>query len=133
VLEPDHERDLLMHMHHSRDRRRIEAFLTLGTAAKDYLDGLREKRPGWRGHLDRINALAELYGRDEVARLLADALEHHAFSSEYVLNILEARKRLRPEPGPLHVTRRKDLLELKIPKPDLTVYDPRKTNQEPRQ
>ena len=133
VLDPDHERDLRLRMHHSRDRRRIETFFALGTAAKAYLDGLREKRPNWRGHIDRINALAEIYGRDQVARLLADALEHHAFSSEYVLNILEARKRLRPEPGPLHVTRRKDLLDLKIPKPDLTVYDPRKRNKEPHQ
>ena len=132
LLDPDHERDLLMRMHHGRDRRRIESFLALGSAARAYLDGLREKRPGWRGHLDRINALAEIHGRDEVARLLADALEHHAFSSEYVLNILEARKRPRLEPGPLHVTRRKDLLELKIPEPDLGVYAPRKHDKEAR-
>jgi len=123
VRDPDHERDLRLRMHHARDRRRIETFLGLGPAADPYLTGLREKRPDWRGHLDRINALAEAYGRDDLVRVLMDALEHNAFSSEYVLNILSARKRIRPEPGPLHVTRRKDLLDLAIPKPNLAIYD----------
>lgn len=123
VADPDHGRELESRLRHGRDQRRIESFLALGTAAETYLAGLREKRPAWRGHVDRIVALAEAHGRDEVARLLMDALEHHAFSSEYVLNILEARSRALPEPGPLHVTRRSDLLELDVPKPDLDIYD----------
>jgi len=131
VCDPDHERDLRLRMHHARDRKRLEAFLALGPAAEPYLTGLREKRPDWRGHLNRINALAETYGRDRLARAIADALEHRAFSSEYLLNILESRDRLRPEPGPLHVTRREDLLELDIPKPDLSVYDDPEQQKDP--
>ena len=80
-------------------------------------------------HVRRINALAEAHGRDPVARVLMDALEHNAFSSEYVLNIIEARDRARPEPGPLHVTRRSDLLELELPGPDLDIYG--KTSEQP--
>ena len=131
VLDPEHERDLRLRMRHARDRKRIQALLALGPAADPYLTGLREKRPDWRGHLNRINALTETYGRDRLARALADALEHHAFSSEYLLNILESRERRRPEPGPLHVTRREDLLELDIPKPDLSVYDGNEQRKEP--
>ena len=123
VCDADHERELRLRLHRAEDRKRIEAFLDLGPAADPYLTGLREKRSNWRGHLRRIGALAETYGRDRLARALADALEHDAFSSEYLLNILESRRRRRPEPGPLHVTRREDLLELDIPNPDLSVYD----------
>jgi len=83
---------------------------------------LQNKRPSWRSHIARINALAEEHGRDEVARVLMDAFHHNAFSSEYVLNILEERKRQRPQAGPLHVTRRKDLLDLDVPKPNLDIY-----------
>jgi len=122
VVNPEHGRELVLRTRYAREQHQIGCFLALGPAAEPYLAGLREKRPDWRGHVRRINALAEIHGRDEVARLLADACEQHAFSSEYVLNILQARKRILPEPGPLQLTRGQDLLELDLPEPDLDVY-----------
>jgi hypothetical protein len=122
VADPGHERALVMRMRHARDRRLLENFLALGPAAAGYLAGLREKRPDWRTHAARINTLAGIHGRDELARVLADAFENSAFSAEYIFNILDARKRLAPEPGPLHVTRRADLLEMRTPEPDLDIY-----------
>ena len=122
ILNPDHERELALATRHRRDRRLLEHFLALGSAADAYLTALQDRRPDWRSHIRRINALAESYGRDRVARLLTDALEHNAFSSSYILNILEAVGRTPPEPGALHVTRRSDLLDLDLPKPDLTIY-----------
>lgn len=122
VANPEHERALVLGMRHARDKRRLELFLALGPDAADYLAGLREKRPDWRSHLDRINALAEIHGRDALVRALADARESAAFSSEYLHNILDARSRLCPEPGPLHVPRRADLLELRLPEPNLDIY-----------
>ena len=53
----------------------------------------------------------------------ADGLAFEAFSAEYIANILEARARTLPEPGPLQLTRGIDLLDIDIPPPDLTVYD----------
>lgn len=122
IVDPDHERALVPAMRHSRDRRRLTRFLTLGPDAPDYLTGLREKRAAWRDHIDRINALAEVHGRDTLVRAIADACQYGAFSAEYIHNILEARTRALPDPGPLHVTRRADLLELDLPEPDLDVY-----------
>ncbi len=122
VVDPEHERDLVLRTRYAREQRQLGRFLDLGPSAQAYLAGLRERRPNWRSHVKRINALVEIHGRDEVARLLEDAREHHAFSSEYVLNILEARKRTLPEPGALHLTRRHDLLDLDLPEPDLDVY-----------
>jgi len=122
VVDPEHERDLLLRTRHARDQQQLGRFLTLGTRAEAYLAGLREKRPDWRSHVKRINALVEIHGRDDVARLLTDACEHQAFSSEYVLNLLEAGKRTLPEPGALHLTRGHDLLDLDLPEPDLDVY-----------
>jgi transposase len=122
ILNPDHERDLILRTRHARDQHQLGRFLTLGSAADAYLTGLRERRPDWRSHVRRINALVEIHGRDEVARLLADACEHHAFSSEYVLNILDARNRMLPEPGALHLTRGQDLLEIELPEPNMEIY-----------
>ena len=121
-VNPEHERELVLRTRHARDQQQLARFLALGSHAETYLGALRERRPDWRSHLRRINALAEIHGRDQVARLLADACENHAFGAEYVLNILAARQRALPEPGPLHVTRREDLLDLDLPEPDLDVY-----------
>jgi transposase len=123
IAAPDHERALVLKMRHSRDRNRLTRFLSLGSDATAYLAGLRDKRPAWRDHLDRINALAEVHGRDALARALTDACQCAAFSAEYIHNILEARGRILAEPGPLHVTRRADLLELELPEPDLNIYE----------
>jgi hypothetical protein len=74
-------------------------------------------------------ALAEIYPLDAIARAISDGLAFAAFSAEYISNILESRARALPEPGPLQLTRRADLLDIDIPAPDLTVYD--RGNHEP--
>ena len=74
-------------------------------------------------HLRKILALAELHGKEALTRALDDGLELHAFSAEYIGNILAARRRISPEPAALQLTRRADLLELQIPEPDLSSYD----------
>lgn len=122
IADPDHERALVLEMRHSRDRRRLTLFLAPGPDAPVYLAALRDRRPAWRDHVDRICALAEIHGRDALVRALADTTESEAFGADYVCNLLEARTRFAPEPGPLHVTRRSDLLELDLPEPDLNVY-----------
>jgi transposase len=122
IADPEHERPLVLKLRHAHDQRRLERFLALGPDAAAYLDGLREKRPNWRTHVDRINALAEIHGPDALRRAMADARESAAFSAEYLHNLLDARNRFSPEPGPLHLTRRSDLLDLSLPEPDLNVY-----------
>ena len=71
----------------------------------------------------KILALSEIYPLDAVARAISDGLAFQAFSAEYIANILEARARTLPEPGPLQLTRAHDLLDIDIPPPDLNVYD----------
>jgi hypothetical protein len=73
-------------------------------------------------HVRKIVALSEIYGIDQTARAIDDALEFEAFRCEYIANLLEQRQRVLPEPGALHVTRRQDLLELELPEPDMSVY-----------
>lgn len=125
IEDPRHIRELAARNRHSRDEVHLKAFLTLGTGAGAYLDGLKEKRPDYRNHVKTINSLAQVYGSENVARALMDAGEHHAYSADHIENLLKARSRTTQAPGPLHVTRSSDLLNLDIPTPDLDVY----TNQ----
>jgi len=130
IVSQEHEKQLKNVTRYRRDQHAIETFLTLGSGAEQYLAGLREKRPDYRSQVRKINALVDIHGRDEVARVILDALEHQAFASDYLLTILEARRRTDPLPGPLHVTRRQDMLELDIPEPDLDLYEDKQNDEE---
>ena len=91
--------------------------------AQAFYQGLEERRLNVLHHVRKIVALGEIYGTQQTARAIQDALEFGAFSCEYIANILEQRRRPLPEPGALHLTRRQDLLDLELPEPNLDLYD----------
>lgn len=74
-------------------------------------------------HLHRIVELIPAYGAEAVGAAIASAHELGAYSSDYIVNLLEQRARRLPEPGPLHLTRAPEALELELPAPDLTPYN----------
>ncbi len=67
-------------------------------------------------------ALSDIYTPEAVARALEDALVYEAFSSEYIANLVEQRARFTPEASALHLTRRADLLEVRLEPPDRSIY-----------
>jgi hypothetical protein len=58
-----------------------------------------------------------------VQRAIEDAFVFQAFSCEYIANLLEQRIRKLPEPGALLLTRRQDLLQITVEKPDMEIYN----------
>ena len=123
IEEPDHERQLLEQRKSGREQRLMSHFLALSPRANAYHEGLLAMRINARVHIRKIVALVEIHGKEAVARAIDDGLELQAFSSEYIANILGARRRIGPEPAALQLTRRADLLELEMPEPDLSIYD----------
>lgn len=121
--DPDHPRALLAQRRSARAQRQLARFLALSPKAETYYAELAARRFNARHHVNKIVALSEIYGVDALARALEDACHFQAFSSEYVANLLESRTRTLPEPSPLHLTRRSDLLDLELPEPDLSLYD----------
>ena len=97
----------------------------------DQMRQLKERRLNPRQHVAKIMALSEVYTPDKVARAIEDSFEFQAFSSDYIANILEQRERFSPQAGPLHLTRRQDLLELELTQPDLSVYELSNTHPDP--
>jgi hypothetical protein len=123
IEDPDHPKALLAQRRNAREQRLLVRFLSLTPQAQAYYQGLEERRANARQHLRKIVALSDIYGADQVARAIEDGLAFHAFSSEYITNLLEMRARNRPEAAALHLTRRQDLLELEVAEPDLSVYE----------
>ena len=123
IENPEHAQPVLERKRRADEQHLVKRFLALSPQAEAYYRHLAERKLSWRLHLRKIVALADVYGAEKVARALADALVYHAFSSEYIANILEQRERRLPDPGPLHLARKQDLLDLQMPDPDVSIYE----------
>lgn len=131
ILNPEHAAPLLARKRRAEHHHLLSRFLALCPQAETYYRHLAERKLSWRLHLRKILALADVYGNEPVARALADALTFHAFSSDYIASILEQRARALPDPGPLHLTRKQDLLDLRLPDPDLSLYHTSRSHPSP--
>jgi transposase len=128
---PDHVKDLLDQRRQAHNAKLLLSFYALCPRAQEYYRQLQDRRLNPRIHVAKILALSEVYGPDKVARAIEDAFEFTAFSSDYIANILEQRERLPIQPGPLHLTRRSDLLDVELAPVDISVYDPADTASTP--
>lgn len=119
----DHVKDLLDQRRRARDAKWMLAFYSLSPHAEHYHQQLVARSLKARVHVNKIVALSDIYGPDKVARAMEDAIASEAFSSQYIENILQQRERHTPQPGPLHLTRRSDLLDIELSPADLSLYD----------
>ncbi len=125
IEDPDHPKALLARKRKARDQKMLMRFLALSPCAEQYYQGLKERRLNQLHHIRKIVGLSEIYSEEQVARALEDACEFKAFSSEYIINLLEQKSRTVKEPGALQLTRNEDMLEITIARPDLVEYDRR--------
>ena len=121
-LNPDHQRKLLQQKRKARDQQHLKHLMRLSPHADEYVRQLQHRRLNPTVHIRKIIALSEIYGEKATARAIEDAIEFHAYSSEYIANILHQRSQTTPEPTALHLTRNEDLLDIELPAPDLTIY-----------
>ena len=119
---PDHPKPLLEQRKKARDHQIFLRFLALSPRAEAYYLKLEERRLNPRHHVRKIVALSDIYTPEAVARAMEDAFTYEAFSSEYIANLVEQRVRFTPEASALHLTRREDLLEIRLEPPDLSLY-----------
>ncbi len=120
---PDHPKALMAQRKKARDQIIFRKFLALHPKSDDYYRQLEQRRMNPLHHIRQIVALSDIYGKDQVAKTIEDAFVFRAFSCEYIANLLEQRNRRIEEPGPLHLTRRQDLLELDLDEPNIDIYN----------
>ena len=120
---PDHPKALLAQRRKARDQKIFMRFVSLADKADAYYRQLEQRRMNPLHHIRQIVALSEIYGNQAVQRAIQDAFAFQAFSCEYIANLLEQRARMLPEPAALHLTRRQDLLEITVEKPDMEIYN----------
>ena len=123
IQDPEHKKELLARRPKAREQQLLSDFLALCGSAQAYYQKLTQKHLHVMTHIRKIMALSDVHGSQAVARAIEDALEFSAFNSDYIANLLDQRNRLQTAPGPLHLTRREDLLELEVPPADLNLYN----------
>jgi hypothetical protein len=122
IEDPDHPKALVAQRRHARDSQVLRRFLALTPMAAKYHAGLLERRGNALSHVRKIVALADIHGDDAVICALHDALAFEAFSSEYIAHLINARTRQLPDPSPLVLMRRQEVLDLELPPADLSAY-----------
>lgn len=120
---PDHPKVLLAQRKKARDQKIFMRFLSLSDKAQMYYQELEQRRLNPLHHIRQIVALSEIYPKEQVMLAIEDSFSFSAFSCDYIANLLEQRSRMLEEPGPLHLTRSSDLLNLTIDQPDLSIYN----------
>ena len=120
---PEHDQVLIEQRRKAKHGIIMKQFMALGTIAETYYQGMQARRLNPGTHVRKIMALSGIYGRDDTIRALEDGAEAGAFGSDYVANILEMRRRVMPQPGPLHLSRKSDYLDLELDAPDMNTYD----------
>lgn len=120
---PEHDKVLIEQRRKAKQGIIMKQFMELGQIAETYYQGIRTRRLNPATHIRKIMALLSIYGSDDVIRALEDGAEAGAFGSDYIANILEARHRVSLRPGPLHLSRKSDYLDLEIQAPDMDAYD----------
>jgi transposase len=123
IEDIEHAKPVIERKRRAEARTLIRHFLELSPNAVIFYRELNKRQLTPTLHVRRIMALVDIHGPDEVRRAIDDAIEFRAFASEYIAHLLEQRRRRRPEPGPLHLSRKTDLLELRMPEPDLSIYE----------
>jgi transposase len=130
VEDSDHPKPLLEQRKKARDHQLFMRFLALSSRAEAYYRKLEERRLNPHHHVRKIVALSDIYTPEAVARALEDAFVYEAFSSDYIANLVEQRAHFTPEASALHLTRRADLLEVRLEQPDLSIYQAHPTPEQ---
>ena len=128
IEDPDHVRRLEEEKKCGARQRMLLRFLERTPAAGPCHRGLAERRMNAGNHLARILGLLPTYGAPALAEAIENAHPLGAYSSDYIVNLLEQRALRLPEPGPLHLTRATDALKDRIP----DTQDPRPETRDPR-
>ena len=123
--QSDHAAALLHDRQQARHQKILLQFLRLCPQAEAYHAHLTERRLNAHHHVQKIVALSEIFGAEATGRAITDAHALGAYACDYIMNLLEQRRRFLPEAGSLHLTRQSDLLELELPAPDLSIYEPK--------
>lgn len=123
IEKPEHAAGLLERKRAAGKSKAMSSFLAISPAAEAFHQGLVEKRrPVWR-NVRNVLELMSLHGRDKVVVALEEANHFRAFSSDFIANHLQRRGATEWTAAETHLTRKTDLLEMEIERPEFDRFE----------
>lgn len=125
IRDPEHHQQALQHRHRTRAQHIEREFASLGPEAIEFQLQLNRRPVKTNTHLRRLLKLAQLYGKSDVIRAIARAIELQTYDAAYVESILLQTRRQQelPSPIPLQPKRQELIDEIDIEEPDPATYD----------
>lgn len=125
IEEPKHYEGLLAIKRKAHASKIKDNFLSLGEAAKIYLDGLIKAELNLPHHLSQIMDWVRLYGKTEVLQAIDHALRFNAFGAAYLKNIILQQRAARglKEAPPITIPAKPAWTQLSVEEQDLSLYD----------
>jgi transposase len=100
----------------------VAAFISLGEAAKAYLEHLVESHQPIKKSLGKLLALHDQYGANALIEAIKRASLHHAYGAHYIENILYQQMTPQSQHPPVRVKQER-LNHIRLEKPSLAEYD----------
>ena len=100
----------------------MAAFISLGEAAKTYLEGLTATNQPIRKNLKKLLALKDAYGSFALIEAIKKASVHNAYGAHYIENILYQEMTPTRHHPPVTV-KQQELNRIRLEEPSLARYD----------
>jgi hypothetical protein len=125
IEDPKHIDGILATKRRALTTKLIEAFQSMGEAAKQYLDRLIQSDQNVPHHIGEIMKLAKTYGKTETLSAIHHALRFNALGAPYLKNIIHQERSQRGlgDPLPLLIPRDPTWEEISLSEADLALYD----------
>ena len=125
IENPRHYEGLLAQRKKARMSKLVESFLAMDNNCKEYLKGLVTAELNLQSQLEKIQNMANLYGKSDVINAINHALHYKAFGAHYIQNIILQQRAARniPEPQQLLLTKKPQWANLVVEETNMELYD----------
>ena len=125
IENPRHYEGLLAQRKKARMSKLVESFLGLSNDCKEYLKGLVTAELNLQSQLEKIQNMANLYGKSDVINAVSHALRYKAFGAHYIQNIILQQRAARNAPMPQQMTlnNKPQWADLVVEETNMELYD----------
>jgi len=125
IEDPRHFKELLQIKKAAQASKLRDRFLSLSPCCAQYFDGLANLDKDFKAEIKTIMQQVDIYGQFEVIPAIEQALQHQAFGSIYVKNIIAQNRAKRTEKTilPLKLSHCPELEDLEVEPKSLAIYD----------
>ncbi len=125
IENPRHYEGLLAQRKKARMTKLVETFISMNNDCKEYLKGLVTAELNLQSQLEKIQNMANLYGKSDVTNAINHALRYKAFGAHYIQNIILQQRAARnmAKPQQMILSKKPQWINIAVEETDMELYD----------